>query len=107
LIVSFADTVTQPIPAIPSKGRSWTLYIVRCNDATLYTGITNDPARRLCQHNEGSASRYTRGQLPVKLVYRESCDTRSAALVREAAVKALSRKEKERLIVNALSGSPA
>jgi len=79
-------------------GRRWVLYIIKCGDGTLYTGITNDLARRVKQHNDGSASRYTRSRLPVKLVYQQSCRGRSLALKKELAVKALSRKEKEEYI---------
>ncbi len=80
-----------------ASGR-WCLYILKCGDGTLYTGITNDLARRVKQHNDGSASRYTRSRLPVKLVYQESCRGRSQALKKEFAVKSLSRKEKEEYI---------
>lgn len=79
-------------------GRAWTLYVLRCRDSSLYTGITTDLERRLTQHQEGSASRYTRGRRPVRIVYREPCAGRSHALKRERAVKALSRSAKERLI---------
>jgi predicted GIY-YIG superfamily endonuclease len=79
-------------------GRRWVLYIIKCDDGTLYTGITNDLARRVRQHNDGSASRYTRSRLPVKLVYQESCRGRSQALKKEFSVKSLSRKEKEAYI---------
>jgi predicted GIY-YIG superfamily endonuclease len=79
-------------------GRRWVLYIIKCGDGTLYTGITNDIARRVGQHNEGIASRYTRSRLPVKLVYQEPCRGRSQALKKEFAVKSLSRKEKENYI---------
>lgn len=79
-------------------GRRWVLYIIKCGDGTLYTGITNDVARRVMQHNNGSASRYTRSRLLVKLVYQEPCRSRSQALKKEFAVKALSRKEKEEYI---------
>ncbi len=80
----------------PSKKKSkWFLYILKCSDGTLYTGITNDLARRIRQHNDGNASRYTRSRLPVKLVYHESCRGRSHALKKEFAVKTLSRREKE------------
>lgn len=77
---------------------SWTLYILRCADGTLYTGVTTDVGRRVAEHGRGAASRYTRARRPVALVYREACDGRSAALRREAAVKRLSRAAKERLI---------
>ena len=80
---------------------AWFVYIVRCRDGTLYTGITTDLLRRLQQHNAGKASRYTRCRLPVVLVYCERALTRSSALRREAALKALSKSEKEQLIRHA------
>jgi len=73
----------------------WYLYVLKCADNTLYTGITNDPSRRLEQHNAGTASRYTRSRLPVKRIYQEPCRNRSFALKKEYAVKALTRGEKE------------
>lgn len=76
----------------------WTVYIVECSDGTFYTGITNDLARRLIQHNAGRASRYTRSRRPVTLVYRESTGTRSKALIREEEIKSLSRREKKLLL---------
>lgn len=82
----------------PSGEDAWLLYIVECRDGSLYTGITNDLARRLQQHNDGEASRYTRSRRPVVLRYQEPCADRSAALVRELAVRLLSRREKEGLI---------
>jgi UV DNA damage endonuclease len=78
--------------------KSWYLYILKCNDSTLYTGITNDLSRRLVQHNSGTASRYTRSRLPVSLVYQEPCRGRSSALRKEYRMKQLSRKEKEEYI---------
>lgn len=77
---------------------AWTLYLLRCRDGSLYAGITTDLARRVAQHQDGTASRYTRSRRPVAIVYRESCASRSDALKREAAVKALRREVKERLI---------
>jgi putative endonuclease len=77
---------------------SWTLYILRCRDGTLYTGITTDVERRVTEHREGKASRYTRVRLPVTLVYREAVASRSVALRREAAVKRMSRRQKDRLV---------
>jgi UV DNA damage endonuclease len=77
---------------------TWFVYLMRCADNSLYTGITNDLPRRLDQHNAGTASRYTRSRLPVVLVYREPQENQSHALKRELAVKALSRQEKESLI---------
>jgi predicted GIY-YIG superfamily endonuclease len=79
----------------------WSVYILRCDDGTLYTGITNDSTRRLEQHNSGAASRYTRSRLPVVMVYEEPQGTRSLALKRELAIKGLTRKQKELLIKTA------
>jgi putative endonuclease len=76
----------------------WSIYILRCSDGTLYTGVTNDSARRLAQHGVGAGARYTRSRLPVRLVYEEHVADRAAALRREAAVKRLSRPEKLALI---------
>jgi UV DNA damage endonuclease len=77
---------------------SWFVYLLRCADGSLYTGVTNDLRRRCEQHNTGSASRYTRSRLPVRLVYQEAQATRSLALKRELKVKALSKQKKESLI---------
>jgi predicted GIY-YIG superfamily endonuclease len=76
----------------------WFVYILRCRDGSLYTGITNDLQRRCRQHNQGTASRYTRSRRPTVLVWREAQASRSEALKREAAIKALSRREKLELI---------
>ncbi|HWY85152.1 MAG TPA: GIY-YIG nuclease family protein [Gemmataceae bacterium] len=78
--------------------KSWFVYMVRCADNTLYTGITKDLSRRCRQHNDGTASRYTRGRSPVRLVYQEAHASRSLALKREAAMKSLSRRRKESMI---------
>jgi len=76
----------------------WYLYILKCRDSSLYTGITKDVAERIKLHNQKKASRYTRSRVPVELVYQESHPTRSEALKREAQIKRLSRSEKEALI---------
>lgn len=83
---------------------TWTVYLVRCRDGSLYTGISTDPGRRLAQHNRGSGATYTRSRLPVELVYCEPARDRSQALRREYAIKQLTRIEKEAL---ALRGVPA
>ena len=80
------------------KAAAWLLYVLKCWDNTLYTGITNDAARRIQQHNSGTASRYTRNRLPVRLIFSEPCRSRSQALKKEYAVKRLSRKKKEEYI---------
>ncbi len=77
---------------------TWFVYVLQCADRSLYTGISNDVIRRCEQHNAGTASRYTRGRLPVTLVYKEARASRSEALKRELAIKALTREEKESLI---------
>jgi predicted GIY-YIG superfamily endonuclease len=76
----------------------WFVYVLRCAEGTLYTGITKDVTRRIQQHNNGTASRYTRSRRPVKLVYQETQRSRSLALKREAAIKLLTRKQKLALI---------
>lgn len=78
----------------------WYLYILRCGDGTLYTGITTDVERRLEEHRQGRGAKYTRGRGPLELAYQEECGTHSEALKREYAVKRLPRDEKERLICN-------
>ncbi len=75
----------------------WTVYILQCADGTLYTGITNDLKKRLTAHNNGTGAKYTRGRGPVKLLYKETRRTKSAALKREAVIKCLSRIEKIQL----------
>jgi putative endonuclease len=76
----------------------WTVYVARCGDGSLYTGITTDPERRLLEHNRGFGSAYTRSRLPVILVYLEPARDRSHALRRELAIKRMSRAEKETLL---------
>jgi predicted GIY-YIG superfamily endonuclease len=78
--------------------RTWFVYILRCRDGSLYTGITTDVERRCAMHNAGTASRYTRTRRPVTLMHQESAAGHGAALRREAAIKALSRYSKEALI---------
>jgi predicted GIY-YIG superfamily endonuclease len=76
----------------------YVVYILRCGDGTLYTGITNDLDRRVLAHGAGRASRYTRCRLPVRVVYTEKARSRSAALKREMAIKKLTRARKTQLI---------
>jgi putative endonuclease len=75
----------------------WTVYIIRCSDDTLYTGITNDLARRIDQHNKGKGSKYTRGRGPVALVKSFECANKSEALKLEYQIKQLSPQEKLKL----------
>lgn len=87
-----------------SRGRekgaeTWHVYILRCSNDTLYTGITTNLERRVEQHNRGEGARYTASCRPVTLVYWEAARNRSAASRREAAIKKLSRAEKMALIL--------
>lgn len=76
------------------------VYILECRDKTLYTGWTNDLEKRLKTHNNGKASKYTRGRTPVRIVYFEEFETKSEALKREAAIKKLNKTAKLKLIKN-------
>jgi predicted GIY-YIG superfamily endonuclease len=76
----------------------WFVYVVRCGDGSLYTGISVDVEARVSVHNAGRGARYTRSRLPVSLVYVERRRSRSSALKRELAIKALARPEKVALI---------
>ena len=77
---------------------NWTVYILQCADGTLYTGITNDLARRVAEHESGTGAKYTKGRGPLQLVYQESCEDRGLASKRENEIKALDRKAKLLLI---------
>ncbi len=78
---------------------NWYLYILRCKDESLYTGITTDVQKRFDAHKRGKGAKYTRGRGPLELVYRECCGSHSQALKRELEIKALTREEKFRLIL--------
>ena len=78
--------------------KNWYLYILRCGDGTLYTGITTNVEKRLEQHRSGKGAKYTRGRQPLELVYREECEDHSAALKREYEIKKMPRYAKMRLI---------
>lgn len=87
-------------PASPAKPRSstvWFVYIVRCSDSTLYTGIATDLERRIAVHNRGKGAKYTRSRRPVELVWFARARSRSTAQRREAAIKRLSAREKKEL----------
>jgi putative endonuclease len=76
------------------------VYILECRDGTLYTGWTTDLPRRLETHNAGKGAKYTRGRLPVRLVYSETVAERGLALRREREIKRMPRREKLALIAN-------
>ncbi len=75
------------------------VYMLRCNDGSLYCGYTPDPQKRVLLHNKGVASRYTRARLPVKMVFLMEFDSKGEALKTEYTIKHLSKKEKEELVL--------
>jgi len=85
-------------PEEETASAAWVVYMLRCADGSLYTGIATDLARRLAEHNRGDGARYTRSRLPVEFVYAETAEDRSSASVREAVLKKLSRAAKLRLV---------
>ena len=94
----------------PAQGRpaAWCVYMLRCADGSLYTGITTDVARRIAEHNGDGrvGARYTRSRRPVELVYVEAAGNRAAASRREAAIKRLDRARKLALCVAAAFPPP-
>lgn len=76
----------------------YTVYILRCADGSLYTGIARDAQKRLEQHNSGKGAKYTRSRRPVELVYTEPAADKSAALKREIELKRLTHTEKQNLV---------
>ena len=88
--------IQKPLP----QEKSWLVYVLRCADHSLYSGITLDMARRLSEHNQqpGRAAAYTWSRRPVRLVYKEAHQGRAAASRREAEIKKMNRADKEQLI---------
>ena len=79
--------------------KAWFVYILRCKDKTLYTGVTTDIERRVHEHNNSKqGARYTAARRPVTLVYSEELDSRSSAQQRECEIKSLTRQQKLQLI---------
>lgn len=76
----------------------WHIYVVRCADRTLYTGIARDLQARITQHNTGRGAKYTRSRRPVTLVYQEAAADRSAALRREHEIKRMAPQAKRALV---------
>jgi len=88
------------IQGMKKKGRKdWTVYILRCGDGSLHTGIAKDVQARIKQHGESRGAAYTRCRLPVTLLYQENGLNRSEALIREAQIKAMPRLKKEEIIL--------
>jgi putative endonuclease len=80
--------------------KQWVVYILKCSDDTLYTGITNDIENRLKKHNEGKGAKYTRGRTPVVLMASFVVESKSLALKEEYRIKKLNKEEKLNLIKN-------
>lgn len=76
----------------------YTVYILKCADGTLYTGMTNDIEKRMLRHNNGRGAKYVRARLPFELMYTEACKTRSDACKREYEIKQMRREQKNQLI---------
>ena len=89
---------TSTDTAAPEAAVHHYVYILKCADGTFYTGWTTDPERRLKAHNSGRGAKYTRSRRPLEIVHLEEFDTKSEALKREAAIKALTREEKQAVI---------
>ncbi|MBL4899667.1 MAG: endonuclease [Gammaproteobacteria bacterium] len=84
-----------------TQNNTWTIYFLRCNDNSLYTGITTDIKRRLHQHNNTKlGAKYTRARRPVKLVYSETAVDKSTASKREYQLRTLTKKQKEKLVLD-------
>jgi len=94
--VRFAEG--QGRKALSDMEQKWVVYILRCSDDTLYTGITDDIERRVSAHNAGKGAKYTRGRAPVSVCYREYCVKKSDALRRECEIKSLTREQRIALI---------
>jgi putative endonuclease len=80
--------------------KTWHLYIIRCKDNVLYTGITTDVSRRFSEHQAGKGAKFLRGKAPLELVYQQPIGNHSDALKEELRIKKLSKYEKEKLIKN-------
>lgn len=102
-----AVKIAAPDPVPPQA--PWQVYILRCADGSLYTGIARDLERRVAEHNGagGAGASYTRSRRPVRLVYSEGADNRSAASRREYEIKQLSREDKLALILASGRAAPA
>lgn len=79
---------------------SWVVYILKCADDSLYTGITNDMDARVAAHTDGTGAKYTKGRGPFEIAYVEDCEDRSHASKREMAIKKLNRAKKEALFAS-------
>ncbi len=76
----------------------YVVYLLECEDGSIYTGIAKDVAKRFEEHKAGRGAKYTRAKKPIGIVYQEECATRSEALIREAEIKRMKREDKLLLI---------
>ena len=102
-MVRFTEKIADnnfEMPEIPTENQCWNVYMVRCSDGSLYTGIAKYLDKRIDEHNNSNmGAKYTRTRRPVTLAYSETHPSRSAACKREAVLKSMSKAEKEALIV--------
>ncbi|MFD1598636.1 GIY-YIG nuclease family protein [Halobellus rarus] len=90
--------MSDPDSRVPVSDADHYVYLLECDDGSLYTGYTTDVERRVAEHDAGEGAKYTRGRTPVALVHVEPFDSKSAAMSREYEIKQFSRAEKERLV---------
>ena len=93
------NPVDNPGKPVDKMGKNNYTYMVKCRDGTLYTGWTNDLEKRIRAHNEGRGAKYTKSRRPVTLVHYEMFGTKEEAMRREYEIKHMTRREKEKLIV--------
>ena len=103
--VSLAGRLDGKTVWVGQRKLNWIVYILGCDDGTLYTGITNDLDRRMLEHESGQGAKYTKGRGPFQLVYSETCQGRGPASRRESQIKSLNREEKLKLVAGSRSGS--
>jgi len=90
--------VEQTVDQTVEQSPAWFIYLVRCHNGNLYTGISTDVARRFSEHQAGKGAKYLRGKGPLQLVYQRKIGSRSKALKAEIMVKKMSRQAKEKMI---------
>ena len=88
------------------SGTHWFVYVIRCADGALYTGVSTDVQRRLAEHSAGKGAKYLRGKGPLEMVYSELIGSRSQALKVENGFRKLSKVNKERLIASKTGFTP-
>jgi putative endonuclease len=98
LLTDESEMTKEQVDKIIRNDHGWIVYIVECSDGTLYTGISNDLSKRLLTHNRGKGAKYTRGRLPVALIWFKKCTDKSEASKLEYKIKKMSRKAKLKMI---------